>query len=151
MSTDADLSLKIISDTICPWCYIGKRRLEGALALLEGELVIDNSWHPFELNPDMPAAGIDRRDYRIGKFGSWEHSLQVDAQVAQAGARLDDAELRASVKTEAAGHSRSGINGVPSGMVNGYLLFSSASPAAMLADTLRAAMTNKSVTAGSER
>jgi predicted DsbA family dithiol-disulfide isomerase len=78
--------LEIVSDAICPWCWIGKAHLDGALALLAAEgLVFDLGWLPFQLNPDMPEGGVDRRAYRTDKFGSWERSQQMDAQVADAG------------------------------------------------------------------
>ncbi|WP_170979157.1 DsbA family oxidoreductase [Roseomonas sp. HF4] len=78
--------LEIVSDTICPWCWIGKAHLDGALALLREEgLTFEIGWLPFQLNPDMPAGGVDRRDYRTQKFGSWERSVELDAQVAEAG------------------------------------------------------------------
>ena len=75
------LTIDVISDVICPWCFIGKRRLEKAL----GGRPATVRWHPFQLNPDMPREGIDRKEYRIRKFGSWERSLELDAQVAAAG------------------------------------------------------------------
>jgi predicted DsbA family dithiol-disulfide isomerase len=75
------LAIDVISDVICPWCFIGKRRLEKAL----GGRVASVRWHPFQLNPDMPREGIDRKSYRIAKFGSWERSLELDARVAAAG------------------------------------------------------------------
>lgn len=78
--------LEIVSDAICPWCWIGKAHLDGALAILAAEgLTFDIGWLPFQLNPDMPAQGVDRRAYRTEKFGSWERSLELDAQVADAG------------------------------------------------------------------
>jgi len=80
------LEIDIISDVICPWCFIGKRRFEKALRLLPPEVEIEVHWRPYELNPDMPAEGIDRKLYRTRKFGSWERSQALDAQVAQAGA-----------------------------------------------------------------
>ena len=66
----------VISDVICPWCYIGKRRLEKAIAT-HGEPV-NVQWHPFQLNPTMPKEGISRKEYRARKFGSWERSLELD-------------------------------------------------------------------------
>ena len=75
------LTIDVISDVICPWCFIGKRRLEKAL----GNCPAIVRWHPFQLNPDMPREGIDRKSYRIRKFGSWERSQELDAQVAAAG------------------------------------------------------------------
>ncbi|HKV14518.1 MAG TPA: DsbA family protein, partial [Reyranella sp.] len=53
--------IDVISDAICPWCYIGKRQLESALKLLEQEqLRFSVMWHPYQLNPDMPPEGVDR-------------------------------------------------------------------------------------------
>src|SRR3954463_12404013 len=75
------LTIDVISDVICPWCFIGKRRLEKAL---DGRPVTVR-WHPFQLNPDMPREGVERKSYRIRKFGSWERAQQLDAQVAAAG------------------------------------------------------------------
>ena len=91
MATDINapqaLHLDVISDTICPWCYVGKRHLEAALPILVAEgLTFKIRWRPFQLNPDMPKEGRDRRAYRSAKFGSWEKSLALDAQVASAGA-----------------------------------------------------------------
>ncbi len=83
------IPVTITSDFICPWCFIGERRLVSAAAHLseemDEEIRLDISWRPFELNPNIPAEGIDRRAYRIAKFGSWEHSQRLDAQVIQAG------------------------------------------------------------------
>jgi predicted DsbA family dithiol-disulfide isomerase len=78
------LSVQVISDVICPWCYIGKRRLEKAVAAHGGPVTV--RWLPFQLNPAMPKEGVSRREYRTKKFGSWERSLELDAQVAAAGA-----------------------------------------------------------------
>jgi predicted DsbA family dithiol-disulfide isomerase len=79
------VTIDIVSDVICPWCFIGKRRLERALALYEGGEKPLAHWLPFELNPQMPEGGMDRRTYRSAKFGSWERSLALDAQVASSG------------------------------------------------------------------
>jgi len=80
------LIVEIISDVICPWCFIGKRRFERALRLLPEGVETEVHWRPFELNPDMPAEGIDRKSYRSRKFGSWERSQALDRQMAQVGA-----------------------------------------------------------------
>ena len=77
------IAVDIISDVICPWCWIGKCRLEKAIATLGQPVKV--RWLPFQLNPTMPKEGISRRDYRTRKFGSWERSLELDAQVAAAG------------------------------------------------------------------
>lgn len=78
--------LEIVSDAICPWCWIGKAHLDAALSMLAEEgLTFEIGWLPYQLNPDMPAEGVDRRAYRTQKFGSWERSLELDTQVADAG------------------------------------------------------------------
>lgn len=79
--------IDIVSDAICPWCYIGKRQLERALAMLEQDgLRFDVHWNPFQLNPDMPKEGRDRAAYRIWKFGSAEKSAALDQRVTDAAA-----------------------------------------------------------------
>jgi predicted DsbA family dithiol-disulfide isomerase len=78
------LTIDVISDVICPWCYIGKRRLEKAVVAF-GREQVQVRWHPFQLNPRMPKGGINRQEYRTAKFGGWERSLALDAQVAAAG------------------------------------------------------------------
>ncbi len=76
--------IDIVSDAICPWCWIGKRNLEGALAELGWQAEL--RYHPFQLNPDMPAEGVPRAEYRAAKFGSIERSRELDAQVTAAAA-----------------------------------------------------------------
>jgi predicted DsbA family dithiol-disulfide isomerase len=78
-------SITIYSDLICPWCYIGKRRMEEALRQLPTDMQVSRSWHPFQLNPDLPREGLNRKLYRSKKFGSWEKSQALDAQVTAAG------------------------------------------------------------------
>ncbi len=76
------VALEVVSDAICPWCYVGKRRLEAAIALLPAGVTVDITWLPFELNPEMPKGGVERDDYRRRKFGSLERSRALDKQVA---------------------------------------------------------------------
>ena len=79
--------IDVVSDAICPWCWVGKRNLDGALAILaaEGEHFAVH-WRPYQLNPEMPREGVERAAYRAAKFGSLERSRDADARVAQAGA-----------------------------------------------------------------
>ena len=63
------IELDIFSDTICPWCYIGKKRLDKAIQKHPG-ITIKQTWRPFQLNPSMPAEGMDRQEYLVSKFGS---------------------------------------------------------------------------------
>jgi predicted DsbA family dithiol-disulfide isomerase len=85
----AGVRIDIVSDVICPWCYIGKRQLERALATLEREgLRFSVHWNPFQLNPDMPKEGRDRIAYRAQKFGSAERARELDERVAGAAANV---------------------------------------------------------------
>jgi predicted DsbA family dithiol-disulfide isomerase len=79
--------IDIVSDAICPWCYIGKRHLEQALAMLaEDRLTFQVHWNPFQLNPDMPKEGRDRAAYRAWKFGSVEKAAALDQRITEAAA-----------------------------------------------------------------
>jgi predicted DsbA family dithiol-disulfide isomerase len=82
------LNIEVYSDLICPWCYLGKRRMETGLKMLSKEFTPQVIWRPFQLNPDMPVAGMNRKIYRTKKFGSWERSLAMDAEVAATGKKL---------------------------------------------------------------
>lgn len=79
-------TIDVISDAICPWCWIGKAHLDAALAELRQDgLAFRVRFRPFQLNPDMPEEGVARDAYRAAKFGSLERSRELDAQVADAG------------------------------------------------------------------
>jgi len=85
----AGLRIDIVSDAICPWCYIGKRQLERALATLAQDgLNFSVHWNPFQLNPDMPKEGRDRAAYRALKFGSPERVREMDDRVTGAAANV---------------------------------------------------------------
>lgn len=77
------VKLDILSDPICPWCFIGKALLDRALAE-RPDHPFTIEWHPFQLNPDMPAGGMDRREYLETKFGGKERAVKVYAQIAEA-------------------------------------------------------------------
>jgi predicted DsbA family dithiol-disulfide isomerase len=81
------LPITVYSDVICPWCYVGKRRLEAALANPGMPAAIEFTWRPFELNPDMPAEGVERKVYRARKFGE-ARSAELDVQMARTGREL---------------------------------------------------------------
>jgi predicted DsbA family dithiol-disulfide isomerase len=78
------LTIAITSDFICPWCLVAETRLNQAIEQLHSSVEIQKIWHPFELNPEMPEAGMDRQTYRSQKFGSWEYSQALDAKTVQA-------------------------------------------------------------------
>jgi predicted DsbA family dithiol-disulfide isomerase len=80
-----NLTIDVISDVICPWCYIGKKRLEKAIACVADQNEVRVRWLPFQLNPTMPKEGVSRKEYRIKKFGSWEWSLELDVKLVAVG------------------------------------------------------------------
>jgi predicted DsbA family dithiol-disulfide isomerase len=83
-SIEPGMTIDIVSDVVCPWCYIGKRRLEAALDA-RGNARPEIRWYPFQLNPDIPAGGIDRRSYLEAKFGGPERAREIYARVEAAG------------------------------------------------------------------
>lgn len=76
------VKLDILSDPICPWCYIGKTNLDRALERA-GDHPFAIEWHPFQLNPDMPAGGMDRRAYLETKFGGKDGAVKAYAPVVE--------------------------------------------------------------------
>jgi predicted DsbA family dithiol-disulfide isomerase len=83
--TPSARTVDVVSDVVCPWCYIGKRQLEQAIARLPPAERPTVRWHPFQLNPDLPREGIDRRSYLEAKFGGAERAAQIYERVRQAG------------------------------------------------------------------
>jgi len=85
------VQIDIVSDVVCPWCFIGKRHLEQALAMYRQRhpeaSAPEVRWHPFQLNPQLPAAGIPRAQYTAAKFGGPERAKEIYDRVAAAGAR----------------------------------------------------------------
>lgn len=81
------MHIDIVSDVVCPWCFIGKGRLEKALAM-RPEIEPEILWRPFQLNPDMPAEGMARADYIATKFGDNGHSRRIHQTIAEAGATV---------------------------------------------------------------
>ena len=81
------LTIDVVSDVVCPWCYIGKRKLEAALALPEAydlpNVVI--RWHPFQLNPELPTQGVPRQQYLQDKFGGPQKAAEIYERVRAAG------------------------------------------------------------------
>ena len=78
------MKVDIVSDTICPWCYIGKRRFERALSS-RPDIEVAVTWRPFQLNPNMPVEGLDRATYLVGKFGSEERVQEIFDSITDAG------------------------------------------------------------------
>ena len=78
------MQIDVISDTVCPWCYIGKRRLESALRL-RPQMSFEIRWRPFQLNPSMPVEGVDRKTHLEHKFGSLEKLKPAQLALEEAG------------------------------------------------------------------
>lgn len=76
------IKLDILSDPICPWCYIGKSLMDKAFSEKEHPFTIE--WHPFQLNPEMPGEGMDRREYLETKFGGKENAVKIYGRIAEA-------------------------------------------------------------------
>jgi predicted DsbA family dithiol-disulfide isomerase len=84
-----EFQIDVISDVVCPWCFIGQRRLAEARARLPEDDAARHApirWHPFQLNPDLPREGIPRKTYVESKFGGPERAAQIYARVSAAGA-----------------------------------------------------------------
>ncbi len=94
--------LDIFSDPICPWCYIGKAYLDRALEA-HPEHTFEIEWHPFQLNPDMPAGGVNRAEYLETKFGGRANAAKVYARIeeaaAEAGLEIDFAAMKVTPNT----------------------------------------------------
>jgi predicted DsbA family dithiol-disulfide isomerase len=87
----AALFVDVVSDVVCPWCYIGKRKLETALTRLRADepgLAPTVRWHPFELNPDLPVDGIPRAAYLENKFGGKARAAEIYARVRAVGTEV---------------------------------------------------------------
>jgi predicted DsbA family dithiol-disulfide isomerase len=84
-SLPMSLHVDVVSDVVCPWCYIGQRRFEQALKLVP-DIAVDVNWRPYFLNPWIPREGIDRQTYLETKFGSVERYAVIAERVAGAAA-----------------------------------------------------------------
>jgi predicted DsbA family dithiol-disulfide isomerase len=80
----AKLAVDVVSDVVCPWCYIGMRRLQAARATVP-ELDVEVRWRPFQLDPTIPDGGMDRRQYMLSKFGSEERIRDIHARILPLG------------------------------------------------------------------
>lgn len=79
------MQIEVYADVVCPWCYVGERRLELALAQ-RPDVTIERVWRPFQLRPEMPQGGLPWREFAQEKFGGWQRAQAAFAQVTQAGA-----------------------------------------------------------------
>lgn len=81
--TKPAIKIDIVSDVVCPWCFIGKRRIEKAMSVLQDQFDFDLNYLPFELNPQTPKEGFNQKDYLIKKFGGEEKYNQVTNHVVK--------------------------------------------------------------------
>jgi predicted DsbA family dithiol-disulfide isomerase len=82
---DTRISIDIYSDVVCPWCYVGKRRLERALEEWRDNAQVEVKWRPFQLNPTMPEEGMDRTAYLTAKFGSLDAFKEMEQRLLEDG------------------------------------------------------------------
>lgn len=82
------IQIDVFSDPVCPWCYIGKKRMEEALTM-RSEVDIEVRWRTFQLNPDMPMEGMERQAYLNAKFGGSDRASQIYNQIEQVGHDVD--------------------------------------------------------------
>lgn len=81
------ITIDVFSDPICPWCFIGKKRLDAALAE-RPDLPVAIRWRAFQLNPDMPKEGMERQAYLSAKFGGGERASEIYAQIGRVGEQV---------------------------------------------------------------
>jgi predicted DsbA family dithiol-disulfide isomerase len=81
LNTAPSLTIDVVSDVMCPWCYIGKRRLEDALADVRKEMDVEVRWRPYQLDSTLPKEGKDRKQYLEDKFGGPEGAEKAYATV----------------------------------------------------------------------
>ena len=95
--------IDIISDVVCPWCFIGKRNIENALRQWRAKHPDETPvvrWHPFQLNPDLPASGVPRKQYLENKFGGPDRAREIYARVCAAGTRAGIAFAFDAIQTQ---------------------------------------------------
>lgn len=84
MADEPALTVDVISDVMCPWCYIGKRRLEAAIARLP-DVTVQVGWHPYQLDPSLPKEGKDRATYLNEKFGGRANARSIYDHISEVG------------------------------------------------------------------
>jgi predicted DsbA family dithiol-disulfide isomerase len=104
--TKPKIKIGVVSDVVCPWCYIGKRRLEKAMNNVSDKYDFEVEYFPFELNTQMPASGVNQKEYLSGKFGGearyQQHTAQTTATAATEGLKFDFQAQQVSPNTRKA-------------------------------------------------
>lgn len=83
MTSTAPLTIDVVSDVVCPWCFIGMKRLQKAVAAAGVEVQVN--WRPYQLDPTVPAEGLDRKAYMLGKFGSEDKIREIHGRIEPLG------------------------------------------------------------------
>lgn len=78
------ISIDVVSDVVCPWCFVGQKRLDKALVSM-AEIQVDVRWRPYQLDPTIPPEGMDRKSYMLSKFGSEEKLREIHARLEDLG------------------------------------------------------------------
>ncbi|CAN7730749.1 DsbA family oxidoreductase [Mesorhizobium sp. LjNodule214] len=84
MSDGNSITVDVVSDVVCPWCFIGQKRLDRAIAAV-GDIDVNVRWRPFQLDPTIPPEGKDRRAYMLAKFGSEQRVREIHARIEPLG------------------------------------------------------------------
>ncbi|PDQ20833.1 disulfide bond formation protein DsbA [Mesorhizobium sanjuanii] len=84
MSADNSITVDVVSDVVCPWCFIGQKRLDKAVAAAS-DVEVHIRWRPFQLDPTIPPEGKDRREYMMAKFGSEQRIRDIHARIEPLG------------------------------------------------------------------
>ncbi len=85
MSERQSISIDLVSDVVCPWCYVGQKRIEKAIAAVP-EIDVEVHWRPYQLDPTIPPEGKDRKAYMLAKFGSEQRLREIHARIEPIGA-----------------------------------------------------------------
>ncbi|MER9775041.1 DsbA family oxidoreductase, partial [Mesorhizobium sp. M0220] len=83
MNDENSITVDVVSDVVCPWCFIGQKRLDKAIAAVDIDVHI--RWRPFQLDPTIPPEGKNRRDYMVAKFGSEQRIREIHARIEPLG------------------------------------------------------------------
>ncbi|WP_311029130.1 DsbA family oxidoreductase [Mesorhizobium koreense] len=84
MNAGKEITIDVVSDAVCPWCFVGQKRLDKAVASLP-DIDVSISWRPFQLDPTIPPEGTDRKEYMWAKFGDGDHLQQIHARLEETG------------------------------------------------------------------
>ncbi|APH72228.1 DsbA family oxidoreductase [Aquibium oceanicum] len=86
MDNRTGVSVDVISDVVCPWCFVGQKRLDRALEMVDG-VEVDVRWRPYQLDPSIPPGGLERKSYMLAKFGSEDRLRQMHTSLKETGAQ----------------------------------------------------------------